>query len=273
MENRITAPLAVMNAGCTRDMPWHSSPGTRQNHIMLTAITAGAGVFHRAGRRLALTAGMVGLVGSKGSKGSEGSAESGVQMADPSDPYVAWHVRFTGDHARELCAQVWQAWGVQWCQHQACERVAACIARIGSRRREHPPTLMGSDECALAEALVALLPQPAEGAGDHEPHWDRYRVQGWIDRHIAEDIDLQRAAAAFGASRATVARRVRAICGRSLQQQVQAQRLERAQFLLRSTDLPVRDVARRVGYADALYFSRVFAHAFGVAPSQWRAVG
>ncbi|MEY8355197.1 AraC family transcriptional regulator [Lachnospiraceae bacterium 54-53] len=47
-------------------------------------------------------------------------------------------------------------------------------------------------------------------------------------------------------------------------------RLNRAKELLVTTDLPVGEIAESVGYADALYFSRVFKKRFGVSPSMIR---
>ncbi|MBQ9859228.1 MAG: helix-turn-helix transcriptional regulator [Clostridia bacterium] len=50
-------------------------------------------------------------------------------------------------------------------------------------------------------------------------------------------------------------------------------RLTRAAHLLRSTDCPVGEVARLVGYEDPLYFSRLFARHFGVSPRHYRKSG
>jgi AraC-like DNA-binding protein len=45
----------------------------------------------------------------------------------------------------------------------------------------------------------------------------------------------------------------------------------RAEELLATTDLPVKEVAQRVGYRDASRFSKAFKRARGVTPSQSRA--
>lgn len=47
-------------------------------------------------------------------------------------------------------------------------------------------------------------------------------------------------------------------------------RIEKAKKLLVETDLPVREVARQVGYPDPNYFSRVFSRAIGMSPSRYR---
>jgi AraC-like DNA-binding protein len=49
-------------------------------------------------------------------------------------------------------------------------------------------------------------------------------------------------------------------------------RMSRAAELLATTDIPVKEVARRVGYGDAGQFSKAFKCAHGVSPTQSRAM-
>ena len=47
-------------------------------------------------------------------------------------------------------------------------------------------------------------------------------------------------------------------------------RIQQAVRLLEETTIPVREIAFRVGYADAGYFSKVFKRHVGVTPSDYR---
>jgi len=47
-------------------------------------------------------------------------------------------------------------------------------------------------------------------------------------------------------------------------------RLQRAAQLLRSTGLPVGEIAAETGYANAFYFSSRFRKMFGKSPSEYR---
>ncbi len=47
-------------------------------------------------------------------------------------------------------------------------------------------------------------------------------------------------------------------------------RLSRAQALLAETRLDVGQIAARVGYDDAAYFSRIFSRRTGVSPTTFR---
>ena len=49
------------------------------------------------------------------------------------------------------------------------------------------------------------------------------------------------------------------------------ERMERAAMLLRATQLPVREVARQVGYSGTSNFYRAFRAQYGCGPAEWRA--
>ena len=55
-------------------------------------------------------------------------------------------------------------------------------------------------------------------------------------------------------------------------QYVIQQRIRTACNLLVSAPLTIHEIARRVGYEDAYYFSRVYSQEMGLSPSQYRAL-
>ncbi|MBP1995100.1 AraC family transcriptional regulator [Paenibacillus eucommiae] len=58
--------------------------------------------------------------------------------------------------------------------------------------------------------------------------------------------------------------------GISMSSYIQQLRIQRSKFLLKSSFSAVHDIAREVGYEDALYFSRVFKKLVGKSPLQYR---
>ena len=60
-------------------------------------------------------------------------------------------------------------------------------------------------------------------------------------------------------------------CGMTFTELVTEQRMERAAMLLRATQLPVREVARQVGYTGTSNFYRAFRAHFGCGPAEYRA--
>jgi YesN/AraC family two-component response regulator len=51
---------------------------------------------------------------------------------------------------------------------------------------------------------------------------------------------------------------------------INGKRLELAKQLLKTTEIPVREIAIEVGFSDANYFSRIFKKYTGVSPSKYR---
>jgi AraC-like DNA-binding protein len=63
---------------------------------------------------------------------------------------------------------------------------------------------------------------------------------------------------------------VRRRTGRTVQEWIIERRMSEARVLLGGTDLPISEIARRVGVADAGYFARLFRTIHGVSPRRWR---
>jgi AraC-like DNA-binding protein len=63
---------------------------------------------------------------------------------------------------------------------------------------------------------------------------------------------------------------VRRRTGRTVQEWIIERRMAEARLLLADTDLPVREVATRVGVPDPGYFSRLFRRKHGISPRKWR---
>ena len=59
-------------------------------------------------------------------------------------------------------------------------------------------------------------------------------------------------------------------CRKTFTELVTEQRMERAAMLLRATQLPVREVARQVGYSGTSNFYRAFRAQYGCGPAEWR---
>jgi AraC family transcriptional regulator, activator of mtrCDE len=78
-------------------------------------------------------------------------------------------------------------------------------------------------------------------------------------------------AALVGMSRATFIRHFAKATGLNPMQFVAKARLDHAAELLRSTALPVKTIAARIGFQNRSHFSRAFRRAHGVDPSHFRA--
>jgi len=89
---------------------------------------------------------------------------------------------------------------------------------------------------------------------DHLAHADPLveRFERWARSSLPRGFSLDDAAAASGASKRTLARRMQAVLGKSPLSYFQELRVERAVHLLKTTDASVDEIAERVGYADGV---------------------
>lgn len=77
-------------------------------------------------------------------------------------------------------------------------------------------------------------------------------------------------AAACGLSERYFAKLFREQTGTSVSEYIRAHRVSRAKTLLRDTDLPLKEIAYRLGYSNAANFSSFFRTATGITPGQFR---
>jgi len=99
------------------------------------------------------------------------------------------------------------------------------------------------------------------------------RARDAMDRSYAEPLDVPTLARIAYVSEAHFIRTFRATFGETPNRYLQRRRVERAMFLLRSTDRSVTDICMDVGFSSLGTFSRVFRDIVGEPPSAHRRRG
>lgn len=93
-----------------------------------------------------------------------------------------------------------------------------------------------------------------------------------LEADYAADLDLDGVARRVATSRRQLQRVFAEVGGTTFRAQLAAIRLDRAAGLLRAAPgLPVREVARRVGYRQPAQFAKSFRRRHGVGPAEFRA--
>lgn len=127
------------------------------------------------------------------------------------------------------------------------------------------------EEAALQMELLLTHAARLLSASREEDPLDRIQASlNHLNRHYAEPLRLETLASMEYLSPSRYSALFRRMTGRSPQQYLIELRLKNARELLLSTNLSVAEVARSVGYDDALYFSRLFRRHFGFSPSTLR---
>ncbi|MGA5553707.1 helix-turn-helix domain-containing protein [Streptomyces lavendulocolor] len=138
------------------------------------------------------------------------------------------------------------------------------IGRIARAARRGNPLLEVETSAAVHELLVTLRRTRADTTPDGTP------VLTALARDACRPLTVAEHAARNGMTPAELRTAVRRGAGCSPKDYLLGIRLRRAKELLAGTDLPVAAVARRVGYDDPAYFSRLFTRRVGTAPVRFR---
>ncbi len=104
-----------------------------------------------------------------------------------------------------------------------------------------------------------------------EHHEKKIRdIASYLHSHFDRKIDLARLAAAHGMSRQTFYFHWRDYYSVSPAQFILNQRIERAKFLLQSTDLPVAEIAVELQFCNSISYIRAFRREVGQTPLRYR---
>lgn len=93
----------------------------------------------------------------------------------------------------------------------------------------------------------------------------------WVQDHYAEPVSRERAAAFFNISPNHLSRLFSGQGSMSFVDYVRWVRMAKARTILQKYHLSIGEVAKRCGYADSDYFSRLFRRQFGLTPGEYRA--
>ena len=113
----------------------------------------------------------------------------------------------------------------------------------------------------------ACAPRPEVPRADSSAEMIRYVEENFRD----QDLSAARIATSFGVSRAAVSRAFAAHCEGGFLGLLHDLRINEAEGLLRDTDLPLAEVASRVGYGTVLTMTRAFKRYRGTTPGAYRA--
>ena len=133
------------------------------------------------------------------------------------------------------------------------------------------PPIDGMREALLTLAL-ALFRRAIDG-GNASMDTREVIVQRaitFVQSHAGRALSLAEVAGAVHVSPNYLTSLFRSVTGKSLGRFIADERLQRASALLESSELSVKAVADRLGFADSYTFSRTFKSFSGQSPSQWR---
>jgi len=156
------------------------------------------------------------------------------------------------------------------------ERRQACIADLEAIRALQKDGDPVADRAALVGRLLLVLQQVARELGREtrtqpvEPDPSVATAVQALEERLAHDWSLEELATLLDLNRSYLVRLFKRHAGLSPMAWLARRRAEKAAVLLLTTNLPVAEIGRTVGWHDPNYFARRFRAAFGMTATAYR---
>lgn len=252
--------LAVYSCGIQRCLPSHSWGPAVRDHYLIHYIVHGKGKFSIRDKSWQLTAGDAFLV--------QPNMIAGY-AADVQEPWEYDWVGFNGSDAKRLLQQT----GLldmdpafhcpkNNCFHELLSDIIAVSGTTSSAEARMESCLLRF----LAELMDAFGAQASQRDSSYE--YVQKAIQ-FIDRNYSSSIDIEKIAQSAGVSRSHLYRLFMAYINIPPNEYLTRYRVSKAAEFLKDGGLTVGEVAYSAGFADQLYFSRVFKKYMGMPPSHF----
>lgn len=252
--------LAVYSCGLQRCCPSHSWGPAVRDHYLIHFIVRGKGRFLAGGKTYNLKAGDAFLI------------QPNVIVRYEADPTFPWEydwVGFNGSDAKHLLRQTGlldMEPAFHCPQDNRFHMLLADIIAVSGNSR--------SAEARMESGLLRFLAELMDTFGSHVTNRDSsysyvQKAIQFIDRNYSSTIDIEKIAQSAGVSRSHLYRLFIAYVSMPPNEYLTRYRINKAATFLKDGGLTVGEAAYSAGFADQLYFSRVFKKYMGMPPSKF----
>lgn len=155
-------------------------------------------------------------------------------------------------------------------EHELINAVDEAIRFALSRASQ--PQVKAGEQMQNASSPVK---SPSQGLPEEQTEGDEQQEEfrAYIMQHYMEDIAVKDISGYFGYSEAYFCKRFKQYFGHSFVSYLTDYRMQRAEELMRTSSLSIKEIGKAVGYPDPNYFTKVFRRVRGVSPSGFRDSG
>lgn len=188
--------------------------------------------------------------------------------ASSSNPWTIWWCHLRGSDLPELVAEMGVSAARPIVPIRHIDRAVALLDEVVTtlERNHSPASLVGA-----AGAAWKLLTQIVVDRSLPEPGDPLQRAMQYLSERFDSAIRVADLAALVGVSPSHLSAQFRRATGGGILAHQTSLRMARARQLLDTTNAPVSQIAREVGYEDQFYFSRHFRRLHEASPSEYRA--
>ena len=192
--------------------------------------------------------------------------------ASQDDPWDIYWLHFRGQLAEEYVNVSPNK--AHFIDHLSNDQVNSTMRQFWQMIKSFLPGFSYASVFYVSQVLGVLLATLAMDDTDQQTstHGGNYvdAAIHYIYQHIDEPIKLSDVANHLGISTSYLSRKFRTVVNASVIEFTTTIKMKRASHYLQYTNVPIQQVARRLGYTDSYYFSRVFKNEFGLSPRHFR---
>lgn len=122
----------------------------------------------------------------------------------------------------------------------------------------------------LKQLIVDKFEKESLYRPDEDSHENTKKFVSYIKEHYFESLTIHHLANHFNFNPNYVSQLFQKELQTTFTKYLLHVRLERACLLLKETELPVSEIAEKVGYSDYFYFAKIFKKSFNMTPTQFR---
>ncbi len=258
--------LNLYQYGREKCEPLHSFGPYVRNHYLFHYVISGRGVFvpgHAEAERYALKAGQGFLIFPH---------QETTYYADKADPWEYIWIEFDGMRAGEASYRA----GLS----QEDPVYQSSSPEAGEKLYGHMNTLLEAEEASglylTAQAYLFLDQLITSSDKKRKARNTRLRdfyvreAINYIERYYYSNISVEDLADVCALDRSYFSKIFKDAVGQSPQQFLIAYRMAKAREALKSSSLPIKEIAASCGYPNPLHFSAAFKKFHGESPSSWR---
>ncbi len=191
------------------------------------------------------------------------------QYYDTADYVEFYWMHLSGLNAFELCEYLTNANDGILYRTPNNEKAAELFRLIVSQYATNQPVGDAEQSRLLYNILCFLMPD-AQAPRQSEAGGPVQRVIQYIQAHLNEDLSLNRLAAEVYLSPSHLIRLFRDETRHSPHEYIILMRMDRAKYLLKTTSIPIKEIAYEVGYRSESSFSGAFTERIGISPRRFR---
>jgi AraC-like DNA-binding protein len=138
------------------------------------------------------------------------------------------------------------------------------------RRAEHCWAVQPNRAVQLLWGVLLDLAELSRRPASSAPHPVIAEAMEWIEQHLSEPFSVTELAEEIHVGRTVLSRLFRRHLNQSVVEYLRALRVRRAEAMLTQTNLPIKEIAIRVGLPDPQHFNKTVRRQLGASPTDIR---